>query len=34
MKVEHLIDGLSGCHDGLRDDLTPKNTYQTVVTDL
>jgi hypothetical protein len=34
MKVERLVDGLGGCHDGLGNDLTPKDTYQIAITDL
>ena len=30
MKVERAVDGVGGCHDGLRNDLTPEDTYQVV----
>ena len=32
VKVERSVDGLCGCHDGLRDDLTSKDAYQVAVT--
>ena len=33
MKMEHSVDGLSGRHDGLGDNLTSIDTYQIPVTD-
>jgi hypothetical protein len=34
MKVERSVDGLGSCHDGLGNDLTPKDTYPTAVTNI
>ena len=31
MKVERSVDRVRSCHDGLRDDLTPKDAYQITV---
>jgi hypothetical protein len=33
MKVERLVDGARGCHDGLRDDLTPIDTCEISIID-
>jgi len=32
VKVERSVDGLGGRYDGLRNDLTSKDAYQTRIT--
>ena len=34
MKVERSVDGLGGCYDRLRNDLTSKHAYQLSVSNL
>ena len=34
MKVERSVNGLGSCHNGLGNDLTPKDTYPTAVTNV
>ena len=31
MKMERSVDSLGGCHNGLRDNLTPKDAYRISV---